>query len=488
MNQRPFTTRNIATGYLSLSTAKVVFMLSGLAIYFTLPRVLSAADFGNYGVVIGFLSVFNMMLVVGTIQTVAKFVSESPGSEPGVRAAAYKCQGYLGGGVSLLLFAGAPLAAAVFKDPMLILPIRIGATIPLFYSFYAVAIGSLNGRKEYASQAALDITFALIKTVLIIGGALVTAGTEGAVSGFLATSVLIMFVGFRALSRRDRPVIKTPFPVRRFLMFELSVMMLTLSSNLLTTLDLFLVKALATGDGASEAAGFYTAAQTFSRIPHILVIALAMVMFPLISSSTFDNDLERSRRTIKAAFRFPLVIIAPICIFLSSHAEPCLHIVYPAIYAAAVPALRMLGFAVLLLALYHLGITIITGSGRPWVSVTATVIGIICHASAGFVLVPALGMQGAVIAAIIGWSAAFSVCASFILRQFHALVSPWTVVRTLTAMLLTWQLLLLVPATGLTGLIVGFCTSVIIYWSLLWIMREISLTELSNILKKLSSR
>ncbi|MCD4652316.1 oligosaccharide flippase family protein, partial [bacterium] len=125
--------RKIAEGYLSLSIAKAVFMMSGFAIYFTLPRILSAAEFGNYGVIIGFLSVFNMMLVVGNIQAVSKFVSEKPFLEPVIRSAAFRAQGFIGGGISLLLFIGADIFADLFKDPSLAPFIRMGAPIPCLY-------------------------------------------------------------------------------------------------------------------------------------------------------------------------------------------------------------------------------------------------------------------------------------------------------------------------------------------------------------------
>lgn len=487
MNKRTSTARNIASGYLSLSTAKIVFMLSGLAIYFCLPRILAPSDFGNYGVAIGYLSVFNMMLVIGSIQTVSKFVSEVPDREPSVRIAAYRLQGMLGGGVSLLLFVCAPLAGRAFNDMLLVKPIRIGAFIPLFYAVYAVSLGSLNGRKKYSAQAALDMAFALIKTGMVIGGSFWIGQADGAVAGFLATSFLIMIIGTVCLHRS--PSGRNPqlekFPIARLMRFEMPVMVLTIGSNLLTTFDLFLVKALATGPDAAATAGFYTAAQTFSRIPYILVVALAMVMFPLISSSTFDNNLDRSRRTVKAAFRFPLVIIAPISIFLSACAEPCLRAVYPADYASAAPALNLLGFAVLLLALFHLGITMITGSGRPWVSVAAAATGIVFQAGSGTFLVPELGIRGAVVSAIIGWSCAFGVCGVFIIRRFKTLVSPWTIIRTVAAMALTRKLLQFLPINGLPGLLLGFVASVILYWSLLWIMREISRTELEHILSKI---
>lgn len=158
----------ITIGYIAISAAKFVFMLSGFAIDFALPRSLSPADFGNYGVTIGFLSIFNMMLVIGAIQTVSKFVSEQPEQKRPIMATAFRSQALLGGGISLLLLLSAPYLAKIFKDPSLTSPFRIGAGIPFFYAFYATVIGLLNGQKRYQAQAMMDMATAVIKTVCII--------------------------------------------------------------------------------------------------------------------------------------------------------------------------------------------------------------------------------------------------------------------------------------------------------------------------------
>lgn len=460
-------------------------MLSGFAIYFTLPRLLSPADFGNYGVTIGFLSIFNMMLVIGAIQTVSKFVSEQPLMNAAIRSAAMRGQALLGGAVSLCLLFGAPYLARAFRDPSLTLSFRAGAAIPFFYSFYATVIGSLNGQKQYKAQAILDMTFATVKTACIIGAAALTTRVDGAVAGFLLTSILIAVIAMISCNEVGVTQASGVFSLKKLLMFQVSIMVLTLMGHLFFTLDLFIVKSFSGLTYTPESAGYYTSAQTISRIPQVLVVALGLVMYPLIASSTYHNDSAGSRRAIKAAFRFPLIVIAPAAIFISVFSSDCLAFVYPAPYQVAEPALRILAPAALVLALFQLGITIITGSGRPWISAAITLAGIILHATACSWLTSRSGLRGAAMGAAIGWSAGLIICSAYILSRFKTLVSPVTLIRSLLAGSITWFAADSLHFSGLWKPAAGFAFTITCYWGLLWIMREITVAELTGIIRKL---
>jgi len=492
MERQQMRNQNIAKGFLSLSIAKVVFMISGFVIYFSLPRILSPAEFGNYGVIIGFVSIFNMMLVVGNIQAVSKFVSEKPGIEPAIRAAAFRAQTLIGGSISLGLFFSADFIAYLFKDPSLALPIRIISAMPCLYSFYAVVMGSLNGRGLYQRQATLDITFAILKTSLIIAGAVLMGNVLGALSGFTVTSLLIMIIGLvyirsdhKEISIKDYPESHKRFSVKDLLRFEVSVMILTLLCNLLINMDLFMVKALVSAETSAELAGYYTAVQTFARIPYVLVVALALVMFPLISKSTFANDMNQCRRYIKSAFRFPLIIIAPIAIFISAYARDCMALVYPDPYSVAAPALVILALAELFLAMFYLATTIINSSGSPGLSIGITVVAITFHAGACWLLIPEYGLKGAAIASVIGWLMGFLCCGVYLFYRFKTLLSPLTVMRTTAAMVLTWFAATHFPFTGVYGTAVGIVFTLCVYWGILLTFREISIPELKSLMRKI---
>src|SRR5689334_9014866 len=63
-------------GTIYISAAKGWFILSGLGIHLSLPRLMSEDQFGLYQVVIGIISIINAVVVTGTSQTVSKYISQ----------------------------------------------------------------------------------------------------------------------------------------------------------------------------------------------------------------------------------------------------------------------------------------------------------------------------------------------------------------------------------------------------------------------------
>ncbi len=63
-------------GALFIPLAKLWFIAVSFALNFGLPNLLRSEEVGDYGIVNRLISLINMVFITGTIQTVAKFVSE----------------------------------------------------------------------------------------------------------------------------------------------------------------------------------------------------------------------------------------------------------------------------------------------------------------------------------------------------------------------------------------------------------------------------
>src|SRR5262249_28408424 len=149
-------------GTIYITAAKVWFILTGYAIFFALPRLISADQFGLYQVVIGVVSVVNAVLVLGTQQTVSKYVSQEPEKAESIKTAALRGQVIVGGIVSICFFLISPFVASRLNDSRLTGYFRLASAIPLFYSFYAVFTGYFNGKKQFLKQACIDMTYSTL--------------------------------------------------------------------------------------------------------------------------------------------------------------------------------------------------------------------------------------------------------------------------------------------------------------------------------------
>ncbi|MBZ0119409.1 MAG: oligosaccharide flippase family protein, partial [Sandaracinaceae bacterium] len=165
-------TRSAGRGVLLIGAAKILFIVGGYAVTLALPRIFEERVYGLFQVAFGAIAILNNVLIASTIQTVAKLVSESDERAGPALRQGLKIQAAVGATLALAVALGAPLLAEkVLLDPELTPLLRIASIVVLVYSLYAPLVGSLNGRRLFQRQAALDMSFTVLRTIGLIGGA-----------------------------------------------------------------------------------------------------------------------------------------------------------------------------------------------------------------------------------------------------------------------------------------------------------------------------
>ncbi len=385
------TVKTAGRGFLVITAGKVWFLITAAAVQLGLPIVFGQAElFGIFKIVTEAIGLLNMVVLTGTMQAVSKLVSEQPERANAVVTLALKLQCGIGLPIAALYALGAPQIAASFNDPTLVGLLRLSSLIILFYSFYAIFIGYLNGVKEFVKQALIDMTFATLKLIGILGLVVVGFGVVGAVAGFVsAAGIICVFAAiwtFRVMRGRepeqadddDEPT----DALKRLLGYLVLIMLYTFALNGLMRADLFVLKSVAADmppqfAGADHLfklmsdkfAGFYGAVLNIARIPYQGVIAVTFVVFPMISESTFADDLETTRSYIRTTFRYCILLIAGVAMLLAFNSDSLIAGLYSADYQAAATALAVLSVAIVFFALFYVATTMIIGSGHPLVAV-----------------------------------------------------------------------------------------------------------------------
>jgi len=381
-------------GTIYITLAKAWFMISGYAIYFSLPRLISAEQFGLYQVVIGVVSIVNAVLITGTSQTVSKFVSQEPEKAGSIKSAALRVQVVVGVAVSLGFFLLAPVIAERLNDSRLGSYFRLAAAIPLFYSFYAVFTGYFNGRKQFLKQASVDMTYSTLKAAFIVSLAWLGYGVWGGVGGFVLAAGAILVIA--SIAARDGGG-GQPFQIRGLFAFQFYLLASTLVMNLLQKTDLILVKAVSASDPVMAAAnaGYYGAAVNVANITFQLIVSIAFVIFPLVSEATFNRDTETAQVYIANTLRAVLIIMAVVATLFSANSRSVLVLLYPKDYQEASQALAILAFGALLFGLFYVTTTIITASGKPLVALGFGSAALVANAAFNLILIPRYGLSGA---------------------------------------------------------------------------------------------
>src|SRR5262245_2627832 len=169
-------------------------MVAGLVVQVRLPSILSHSAWGSYSFVNSLVSPVNNVLVTGTIQSVSKFAAAEPEKARRVQQAGFRMHVRLGLVVAIVFIAAAPLVSWAFKDTSKTAPLMLAGLIVGGNAFYSVFIGTANGLRQFQKQAGLDITFATLRSIGLVGMAMAGLGVVGVIGGWVAAVGAIVLV------------------------------------------------------------------------------------------------------------------------------------------------------------------------------------------------------------------------------------------------------------------------------------------------------
>ncbi len=458
------TVKKTGRGLLAIAGAKAWFIVTSYAIQLSLPRLLdSAADFGLYKATLSGVSLLNNVLIVATIQTVSKQVSEREQATPTLLRQALRIQLALGGLLAGSLFLAAPSLSRVLLDDSLTPLLRVGCVVVFAYALYGALVGTLNGRRHFGKQASLDASFSTMRALGIIGGAALGFGAFGALAGWSAAAVAITLLAVFLVRGDLFAAGGEPLPLRRWLGFMAPIWIYQACLNGVLLLDVQVLKRTlaelalaggATAEAAAETAsryvGYYGAAQTFAFVPYQLILALTFVVFPMISRATTEGDVAAAQQTIRQAMRFALLVLASIAAPIAGAADGVLRIAYPEEYLAGAPALAVLVFGVVAFALFVICATALSSGGRPGLAALVAGVAVVAVVVSGRVLIWNSGggvpsLRAAAAGTSLGMTVAFFLAAGVVYARFRALFAPITVLRALLAAGAAWSVAHFLP-------------------------------------------
>jgi stage V sporulation protein B len=482
-------------GALFIGFAKVFFMVSGALQKLLLGRFVGPDVYGQFSVVNNAVSIINNTIVQGTIQSVSKFTAERDEQIQPVKRAALVVQSFVATVVAVCLVAGAPLLADWLNAPGYEPWFRMVAAIPFFYAFYTVFVGSANGQRKFRLQASFDVGFSTMKTIFLLGGAIVLARmgrspVTGAFYGFISAAFVILLV---SAWKVGLPRGELRFPASKLMAYMAGVVGYTLLINLALNSDLLLLRRFA-GQAAEQAradslAGAYDAVRTLALLPYQALLVITFVIFPLISRSTFDEDKESTRVYVTQTLRYALLIGGAMAVVLAARPHEILSLAYPkAGYAEGARALPLLSVGVLVLAMLSVCGSIINASGRPRIMVGFMVTTVAVTGAAAFILVPmarpgAQMLLASATAATAGNVVGFVLALVYLRRHFEAGPPLMTVVRVAASAAVAVAAARIFPAGGKVMTMVTLAVVGLVFVAALIILRELGPADAAKLQK-----
>jgi stage V sporulation protein B len=482
-------------GVLFIGVAKLYFIIVGFALETLLPRLLGKALYGSYGVVNVFVSNINNVIVTGTIQAVSRPTAADPSRADEVKAAGLRMQLFVALPIALLYALLAPVWAWIEHDPGKAGLLALSAGVVAFYSIYTVFVGSVNGKQQFHKQAGLDMTFATLRVGGLLAAAALGLGVWGVIEAWVAAAAVIMAIAIALVGFPRNLRVGSVAPMLRFFA---NVAVYLVITNLILSVDTFLLKRLVTewfvAHGmpdpttlADVQIAHYRVVQNLARPSYQLMIAVTFVVFPLISRSTFDKDVEKTRAYVRTTMRYSLIFGALMGTVVAAQSGSVIDLLYgnDASYATeGWLALAILALGMVAFSMFSIATNILNSAGHTSDTIAVAGLTLVLLAVGLWVGIP-FGAPGrevlAIAASATSTAMVLGAAASgvYLWRRFGAFVPVATAVRVAVATAATLAAGHFWPERGKVMTLAGIAVCAALYLVVLVATGELGRRDLS---------
>ncbi len=391
--------RTAGRGGIAVLGAKVFFLVVGFVQQPLLRLAVGLGDFGGLAQALVVANTVNNVVVSSGTQGVSRVVAGAPGHEDEALRAALRVHLPLAVLVAAVMAASGPIYARFEHAQDVIAPLAVLAGVALLYGVYAPAIGYLNGRNRFGRQAALDVTFATLRTIGLVGlGYLFVArgmsGVLGTTVGWVAAAACIVPLAARStgLGKALAPGAPRPASVPtsgQYVALLLPIAGAQLCTNVLLQIDIALLgRFLSDGAAAAGVAGaqgrdavrswvaIYKECQTFAFLPYQLLFSITLVLFPMLARARADGDEAAVRAYVARGARLAAVFGGLMVGVVVAMPGAMLTFAYGAADAArGADVLRVMALGQGAFAMLGIATTVLTSLGREgtaaWVTLGA---------------------------------------------------------------------------------------------------------------------
>jgi stage V sporulation protein B len=420
--------QSVTSSLLFLAIAEIFFNFSGYIIHSALGRMLGPADYGRFGLIVNLTTTVVMLIGNGIPTAMSKYISgifeTAPGLVMVIKRQAAILQTLLMGVVTFVFWLLAPAFSSLLHDPTLTPLFRISAFIlpsfaaASFYLYYYIGIHKFN------LQAALKIVRSFARIIFVIGLAYLF-GVKGSVAAYIIAPASVFVTAWLIdkfwIDRNFPKEFSRRFDWQKLLSYAWPVTLFMLFFQILTSLDLYMVKALLRDDRLT---GIYNAALTLGYIPYYLFSALTLVILPSISRTTVQNNHAETTRVIVQSFRMMVLILIPLAVIMFVYPVPIIQFFFGNRYIDAAFPFQILSSGISFLALFYVMCFALNGAGMIKIPMYTALGGMILNGILNYFFVLRYGINGSAIATALTSILITIIILFYIRKHFDGLMKP----------------------------------------------------------------
>lgn len=489
--------QNLAKSTLWLIVSELIFNLSGYIIHSSMGRILGPADYGRYGLVVTLTTMVIILIGNGIPTAMAKYISEIFETNPRmvlvIKKKAALLQSALIGSITLLFFLSAPLISKILGDETLTPLFRISTLIIPSFAAASFYFSFYTAMHKFNVQSILKTLRSVLKVVTIVGLAYVF-GVPGSIVGFALAALIVFTIAFALdqliYTRNIKKVIKTQnlsltsdFETKKLLNYAWQVIIFFLAYELLISIDLYIVKGVLHDDYLT---GIYNASLTVGRIPYYIFYALTIMLLPVVSKSTSQNDHAQTNSVISQSFRLMTILLIPSVILMSQFSKPIITLFYSAKYLDAAFPMAILSYGVGFLTIFYVMSFVLNGAGKTKIPMWISIFGFILNAVLNYILIKQYALVGSAVATTITSFLVMLAVLFYIKRDFGVLIRLKSFLKMLFAGAVIFFLSFLF-SQGKLAFLLWSAILMVIYLAILVIFKEITIQDfnyLKNIIGK----
>lgn len=335
------------------------------------------------------------------------------------------------------------LLGVIFSEPIAVLMnsseawYSVVSIMPaiFFISVVSVFKGYFQGLNNMMPTAVSNIIEALSKLIFGYGfslwlynngypGEIVVGGAVAGVTLGTVLSSVFMLITYFINRRKEKNSLKSvkgfmtenapgKLIFRNLMVTALPLMISSVTSNLMGTIDAFLVmnrmKEYLFIETAKLNWGAYAnMSQTLFNLPSFVIISLGTSLVPSISAAFTLNRKNELKNTVENAFKYTSIIAFGSAFFLNLLSESCLKILFggdPVGISVAKPLLEILSFALIAVGFTNISASILHSVGKSHLAVFSVAVGALVKTFSTYILVgiPEINIAGAPLATNIAY-------------------------------------------------------------------------------------
>ena len=400
--------RTAGRGGVAVLGAKLFFLVVGFAQQPLLRLAVGLNDFGALAQALVVANTVNNVVVASGTQGVSRVVASAKGHEPEALRAALRVHVPLALIVAGAMAVAAPLYAVFERAEDVVAPLLVLGGVALLYGLYAPLIGYLNGRSRFGRQALLDVTFATLRTLGLIGFgyAFVRHGLSGVLGttvGWVCAAAIIVPLAALSTGLGKKADAGSPVPgPRAYLAILAPIAGAQICTNALMQVDIALLgrflsgSAVASGlvgngqrDSVKAWLAIYKECQTFALLPYQLLFSVTLVLFPMVARAWAEGDGAAVRAYTARGARLAAIFGGLMVGVVVAMPESMLSFAYGAADAArGADVLRLMALAQAAFAMMAIATTVLTSIGHERRAALVTLGAVLGVAAACALLVP----------------------------------------------------------------------------------------------------